>query len=59
MPTIRQTLEQLEDSLGLPIVLLEAIDATTGQHMILRVRDLSPACIVQIVAWLNARQSTP
>ena len=50
---------QLEDSLGIPIVLLVAKDATTGAEIALRVRDLGPACIIQIVQWLNARLSTP
>ncbi len=58
MPRIADTIEQLEDKLGLPIVLLVARDAATGTYQEFRLRDLPLAAIVVVVAWLNARQST-
>jgi hypothetical protein len=59
MPKVAQTLEQLEDAHGIPIVLLSARDATTGKYLELRVRDLPLVAIVVIVQWLNDRLSTP
>jgi hypothetical protein len=57
MPKFQDTIDQLEDKLGLPIVLLSAIDASTGQQVEFRLRDLPLTGIVAVVAWLNARQS--
>lgn len=58
MAQIRKTIAQLEDDLGVPIVLLVAFDQTTQTEMVLRVRDLPADAIVFVVAWLNARLST-
>jgi hypothetical protein len=58
MPRFNLTLAQHEDALGLPIILLIAIDRTTGKPMQLTVRDLPLTAIAQIVQWLNDRLST-
>jgi len=58
MPRFTLTLAQWEESHGLPIVLLTAIDKTTGKPMSLTVRDLPLAAIATIVQWLNDRAST-
>lgn len=58
MAQIRKTIAQLEDDLGVPIVLLVAFDQTTQTEMVLRLRDLPADAILMVVAWLNARLST-
>ena len=58
MPTVAETIDQLEDELGLPIILLTAIDKKTGVSVSLRLRDLPIGGIATVVAWLNARLST-
>lgn len=55
MGLIKQTIDQLEDELGLPIVLLTAWDPTTQKHVRLLLRDLPPVAIAVVVAWLNDR----
>lgn len=59
MPRIAHTIEQLEDEIGLPIVLLTAIDSTTRQTMVFRLRDLPVTGIAAVLQWLNDRLSTP
>ncbi len=59
MPIVRRTIEELEDSLGLPIVLLTSIDLTTQRPVQFRLRDLPLSGIVVVVQWLNDRLSTP
>ncbi len=59
MPIVRRTIEELEDSLGLPIVLLTSIDLTTQRAVQFRLRDLPLSGIVVVVQWLNDRLSTP
>jgi hypothetical protein len=53
MGVIRQTIEQLEDELGLPIVLLTSQDPVTHAPVSLKLRDLPPIAIVFIVNWIN------
>lgn len=55
MGLIRQTIEQLEDQMGLPIVLLVYIDPVTKAHTEFRLRDLPLTGIAAIVNWLNDR----
>ena len=59
MPTVHETIEQLEDEIGLPIVLLTAWDTTTQKSMSLLLRDLPLAARVFIVQWLSDRLSGP
>lgn len=59
MPISRLTIDQLEDSLGLPIVIYTALDATTKQYVTLRLRDLPLGAIAVVVQWLNDRLATP
>jgi hypothetical protein len=59
MPTTIETIDQLEDELGLPIVLMTALDRTTNTVMVFRLRDLPATGIAAILQWLNARRSTP
>jgi hypothetical protein len=59
MPKLAQTIEQLEDSMGLPIIVFTAFDETTKTYMSLRLRDLGVIAVANAVAWLNARSSTP
>jgi len=59
MPTVRETIEQLEDQLGFPIILLTAIDKTTGKPVDLRLRDLPIGGTLFVIQWLNDRLSTP
>jgi hypothetical protein len=49
------TIEQHEDAIGVPIILMTAWDATTRQYVQLRLRDLPLAGIVAVLAWMNAR----
>ncbi len=50
------TLDQWEDHLGLPIVLLSGWNPATQQFDQLRVRDLPATAIAVILRWLNAHQ---
>jgi hypothetical protein len=59
MPQVQETIAQLEDQIGVPIVILTAWDRTTKTYMVLTVRDLGVLAVAQVVAWLNARLSTP
>lgn len=59
MPQVQETIAQLEDQVGVPIVVLTAWDRTTKTYMVLTVRDLGVLAVAQVVAWLNARLSTP
>lgn len=49
------TIEEHEDRLGFPIVLLTHYDPKTGQTDVLRLRDLPLGAILVVIAWLNAR----
>jgi len=49
------TIEELEDALGLPIILLSARDATTKKEMVFRLRDLPLPAMLIVIAWINAR----
>lgn len=55
MGVVRQTIEQLEDEIGLPIVLLTAWDSTTKTFVQFRLRDLPLTGIAAIVSWINDR----
>lgn len=60
MPKQNLTLAQIEDAVGLPIVILAALDADTDQQMQLRLRDLPATAIAVALRWLNDRlPSTP
>lgn len=59
MPKVTLTLQQIEDAIGLPVVVMVAMDATTGQPMQLLLSDLGAIAIANAVVWLNARLSTP
>jgi hypothetical protein len=59
MPRVLLTLLQHEDAIGLPIIILEAMDRTTGKPMQLMARDLPVTAIAVILGWLNDRLSTP
>jgi hypothetical protein len=52
VPRVR-TIEELEDELGLPIVLLSGIRFSDKQAVVFRLRDLPPSGILAVVAWLN------
>jgi hypothetical protein len=58
MARVTRTLEQHEDAMG-AILLLTAIDTTTRLPVAFRLRDLPPAAIAVVIAWLNDRISSP
>jgi 2-methylisocitrate lyase-like PEP mutase family enzyme len=59
MPKVQLTIDQLQDAVGIPVIVLIAMDQTTQTVMTLRLADLGVAAVAAAVAWMNARLSTP
>lgn len=59
MAQVNLTIAQIKDLLGDPIVFLQAFDRSTGKLVTLTDRDIPAQFRDNVVAWINARLSTP
>jgi hypothetical protein len=59
VPKVTLTAREIEDALGAPIILLSGWDATTKTVVSLTAEELPQVAIAYLVAWVNARLSTP
>lgn len=48
------TIQQFEDRMGIPIVLLSGWNANTNQFEQFRLRDLPATGILAVITWLNS-----
>jgi hypothetical protein len=53
-----RTIEQFEDELGLPIVLLTGVNPVTKLPEVLTVRDLPVTGVLVVLRWLNQHRPT-